>query len=62
MPKLGKMQKREMPVAADDVLRNPDGVFSGPSLRVARSDGTFAPIEGMPKDSRNRAPLSKNYR
>jgi len=45
--------------ANDDPILNPDGIYSGPSRRVAVTDGTFAPINGMPKDLRKTGRLTR---
>ncbi|GAC1496094.1 MAG: hypothetical protein NVS1B2_15800 [Vulcanimicrobiaceae bacterium] len=38
--------------AQADPLRNPDGIYSGASKRVAMTDGSFAPVNNMPKNTR----------
>jgi hypothetical protein len=40
---------RKEPKAQTDPLRNPEGIYSGPSKRVAIQDGAFAEVENMPK-------------
>ena len=45
--------------AQEDPTRCPDGIYSGPSKRVAISDGTFAPVHGIPKDTRNNGRLPR---
>jgi hypothetical protein len=46
--------------AQDDPTRNPIGsIYSGPSKRVAISDGSFAPVRGIPKDTRNNGRLPR---
>jgi hypothetical protein len=40
--------------AQDDPMRNPDGIYSGASKRVAITDGTFAPVKGIPSSSKAR--------
>jgi hypothetical protein len=40
------------PVAQTDPTRNPNGVYSGMTKRLALSDGTFADVGNMPGDTR----------
>jgi hypothetical protein len=42
------------PVAQTDPLRNPDGIYSGASKRVAIEDGSFAEIGEKPRISGRR--------
>ena len=39
---------RNDPNAQTDPLRNPDGIYSGPSKRNAIRDGVFAEVSNMP--------------
>jgi hypothetical protein len=48
-PGSGLAGYRDMPMAADDVIRNPDGVFSGLTRRNAGADGVHAAVQGVPK-------------
>jgi hypothetical protein len=45
---------RKAKPAQEDATRNPDGVYSGMTKRLAITDGSFVDISGMPKSSRNR--------
>ena len=41
---------REMPAAQDDVIRNPDGVYSGNTRRSAMADGAHVLVSDLPTD------------
>lgn len=40
------------PVAQDDPITNPNGVYSGMTRRSAATDGKHAQVSNMPKDMR----------
>ena len=40
---------REMPGAAEDPIRNPDGMFSGLTRRSAMADGAHVIVDGLPE-------------
>jgi len=42
------------PSAQNDPLRNPDGLYSGMTKRVAIEDGTFADVGNKPRISEKR--------
>lgn len=44
--------------AQDDPRRNPDGIYSGMTKRLAISDGSFASVSNASKDTRNRGRLT----
>ena len=50
-------EHRDGPTVPDPI----NGIYSGPSIRVRVSDGTFAPIENMPRDT-NRKIVSDTHR
>lgn len=56
-----KKKARAMPEAQKDEMRNPDGVFSGMTLRGARSDKTFAAVDNK-QAKPQRHGLGNNYR
>jgi hypothetical protein len=43
--------------AQTDKTRNPDGVYSGMTKRIALEDGDFVSIQNMPGDSRNQGKI-----
>lgn len=46
------------PSAQDDPARNPDGIYSGMTKRLANTDGSFCGVTNIPKDTRNRGRLT----
>ena len=61
MPRLRKSsygKYQDVPDAQYDPARNPDGIYSGMTKRLAICDGTFAEISNMPKDTRNKGRLT----
>jgi hypothetical protein len=47
--------------AQTDPTRNPNGVYSGMTKRLALSDGKFAEVSNMPGDSRKVARLERTH-
>lgn len=61
----GKLQNRvkegQQKPLREDYLRDPHGsIYSGPSKRVAITDGEFAPVSGIPPGAKNKGRLTPN--
>ena len=57
---LNDSRSKDGPDAQDDPVRSPKGsIYSGPSKRVAMSDGEFAPVRGIPRGTINNGRLPR---
>jgi hypothetical protein len=58
MPRTGESTKKQREEVDKEYepVRNPTGIYSGPSKRVAFSDGTFAPVKDKPEQPSRKLP------